>query len=408
VRPKAWLRATALAVAVAIALPLQAFADGPDHGGGSNAALCAALAQVPPQVLAGTPALAALYQGCTGSGGGGESEGESSSSNGLCSSLSSTQLTALQGVSSLSGLLQGCSSSSSQGFSDLGGYGWASAAIGQLAGLNILKGVGNGHFDPGGTLTRAEFAALVTRLFALQAPTTGATSFVDVPAGYWAATDIEAAAPYMSEYKTPGGLAFEPDLPATRIDVAATIGELEVAEGATQLPSASAAAAVWAGFSDGGSVPSGLAAAAAIAIQMGLMKGYPNGAFGVEDPISRAEAAVLLQRVLGAGETMGGGGTLQPSAPAITGISPATGSAGTSVTLTGSGFTSGATVSFGGVAATSVTVSSLTTIVAVAPAGTGTVNVTVTTSAGTSGPAQFTYGCSDQTVSGSVYCSSGS
>jgi RHS repeat-associated protein len=84
--------------------------------------------------------------------------------------------------------------------------------------------------------------------------------------------------------------------------------------------------------------------------------------------------------------------------PTVTGVSPSSGSVsgGTTVTLTGTGFTSGTTVKFGSSAATGVTVSSATSLTAVSPAGTsGTVNVTVTTSAGTSVTSsadQFTYG----------------
>ncbi len=62
---------------------------------------------------------------------------------------------------------------------------------------------------------------------------------------------------------------------------------------------------------------------------------------------------------------------------------PATGK--TSVTITGTNFTSPATVKFGQTLATEVTVHSATSITALSPAGTtGTVDTTVTTSAGTS------------------------
>jgi hypothetical protein len=65
--------------------------------------------------------------------------------------------------------------------------------------------------------------------------------------------------------------------------------------------------------------------------------------------------------------------------PSVDSLGPATGPAagGTPVTVTGTGFASGETVSFGGVAATSVTVNSDTSLTAVAPSGTGTVDVTV-------------------------------
>ncbi len=70
------------------------------------------------------------------------------------------------------------------------------------------------------------------------------------------------------------------------------------------------------------------------------------------------------------------------SAPSVTAVSPNSGPAtgGTAVTITGTNFASGATVSFGGSAATNVKVVSSTSITATAPAhpaGAATVSVTV-------------------------------
>ena len=76
---------------------------------------------------------------------------------------------------------------------------------------------------------------------------------------------------------------------------------------------------------------------------------------------------------------------LLPSAPTVTGISPATGSTlgGTSVTITGTNFTGATSVTFGGSAATNVSVVNATTITATTPAGTaGTASVVVTTPGG--------------------------
>jgi hypothetical protein len=73
--------------------------------------------------------------------------------------------------------------------------------------------------------------------------------------------------------------------------------------------------------------------------------------------------------------------------PAVTGVSPATGSTagGTVVTVTGSGFTGATGVAFGTVAA-SFTVYADGSLVAIAPAqAAGTVDITVTTPSGTSG-----------------------
>src|SRR6185369_11114218 len=73
--------------------------------------------------------------------------------------------------------------------------------------------------------------------------------------------------------------------------------------------------------------------------------------------------------------------TVANPAPTVTSISPNAGTAngGTAVTLTGTGFLAGATVSLGGTTATGVTVVNSTTITATTPAhAAGTVNVVVT------------------------------
>ncbi|MFD5114497.1 MULTISPECIES: IPT/TIG domain-containing protein [unclassified Streptomyces] len=79
------------------------------------------------------------------------------------------------------------------------------------------------------------------------------------------------------------------------------------------------------------------------------------------------------------------------AAPVITVSTPFSGIAGTTVTLTGTGFTGATSVTFGGVPATSFNVVSATQITAVAPAGAGTVQIVVTTSGGTSNGINFTY-----------------
>ncbi|MGI4872855.1 MAG: CehA/McbA family metallohydrolase [Janthinobacterium lividum] len=69
--------------------------------------------------------------------------------------------------------------------------------------------------------------------------------------------------------------------------------------------------------------------------------------------------------------------------PTISSFTPAAGPAGTSVTITGTGFISGATVSFNGTASPQVTLVSATTLRAVAPTGVTTGTLSVTTAGGT-------------------------
>ena len=83
--------------------------------------------------------------------------------------------------------------------------------------------------------------------------------------------------------------------------------------------------------------------------------------------------------------------------PVVGSISPSVGSTDgdTVVTVTGTGFTSDTTVSFGSTAATSINFISANSISATSPAGTGVADVTVTTVGGTSATNNsdhFTYG----------------
>jgi hypothetical protein len=82
--------------------------------------------------------------------------------------------------------------------------------------------------------------------------------------------------------------------------------------------------------------------------------------------------------------------------PTVTKVEPSHGSpgGGTTLTITGTGFTGATAVRFGATSAKSFTVNSATSITAVSPKGKGTVHVTVTTLAGTSPTSaadQFTY-----------------
>lgn len=74
------------------------------------------------------------------------------------------------------------------------------------------------------------------------------------------------------------------------------------------------------------------------------------------------------------------------SAPTVTGVDPSSGSTagGTAITITGTNFTGATGVTIGGVAATSLSVVSSTSITCVTPAGTaGAKDIAVTTTAGT-------------------------
>jgi IPT/TIG domain/Fibronectin type III domain len=100
-----------------------------------------------------------------------------------------------------------------------------------------------------------------------------------------------------------------------------------------------------------------------------------TGSYSATAPVSPSNPWIMQMVAF---RTPSGG----PTAPTVTSVSPNTGSTagGTAVTITGTNFALGATVTFGTAAATSVVVASSTSITAVTPAGTGAATVTVTVS----------------------------
>ena len=333
-----WLRgaaASALAVA-ALSLPLQALAA-PASGSGTCGEI-AALRQQHPQL---EQAYAGLQRAAT-----------------QCASPGGLQ---------------------AAGFSDLGGYAWAQADIDLLQAAGIMQGVGGGRFLPGATLTRAQLAALLQRVFRLGAPASP-TPYTDVSQGFWGYGSVAAAAPFMGQLATPAGPAFAPNLPVTRADVAAAIGRIEVADGLAPLPSAAQARAVWAAFTDGSAVPAALSQYAAVAVRSQLMQGYGNGAFGPGDTLTRAQAAVLLARVLQGGAAIPAASALEGTVQSATASQLVLTVGGAPVTLPAA--PSGVAVTLDGAAATLATLAAGQSAI-VTLSGTGQVTAVEASGAGT-------------------------
>ena len=114
-------------------------------------------------------------------------------------------------------------------------------------------------------------------------------------------------------------------------------------------------------------------------------------------PAGTAGAKDVVLTTIGGSVTKTGGFTFEGTpVPVISSISPTSGptSGGTTITITGTGFTAATSVKFGNAAATSFVVSSATQIAAVTPAGTvgAPLEVSVTTAGGVATlPSAFTY-----------------
>ncbi|WP_107689214.1 S-layer homology domain-containing protein [Coprothermobacter proteolyticus] len=178
-----------------------------------------------------------------------------------------------------------------QTFDDIQGH-WAQHDIELMAGLGIAKGVGDNKFNPDGNVTRAEFVALLVRSFGVPIEPVSETSFKDVPPDAWFAAEVEAA------YK--GGIAigfedgtFRPYAQVNREQIAVFI-----VRAMNWTVEDEEADALLSKFTDQAKISSWAKEAVAVAVQKGIVLGRPDGNFDPQANATRAEAVVMLKRVL--------------------------------------------------------------------------------------------------------------
>jgi hypothetical protein len=228
----------------------------------------------------------------------------------------------------------------SNGFEDVGGYGWAVNAIKQLAKQGIIKGEDKHHFAPGKVITRAQFAALLTRFFNLPKPTGKTQDFVDVPTFSWEYPYVEAAKDYMTAYRSlNGGLAFLPNQPMNRESVAVTLTEILVHENVISMDTPDQVQQVMQYYQDSDQIAPALQTAVATAVTNKLMTGVGDQMFDPLGVLNRAQAAVLLYRVENNLAVAPGSDATASTPPS----GSTTGSATGTVTVTGSSPTPPAT-----------------------------------------------------------------
>lgn len=177
-------------------------------------------------------------------------------------------------------------------FADVQGH-WAQPEIEKWAELGLVNGAG-GQFRPKDAISRAEFIKLANTLFGYQVKSS--ETFTDVGAGEWYAGQVSIArgAGYISGY--PGG-QFKPDVPVTRQEAAQMASRLFTVSKADTTSLAA--------FTDRKSIAAYAQIPLAGLVQAGYIKGFADGTIRPQQPITRAEALVLLDRL--AGEILGSG-----------------------------------------------------------------------------------------------------
>lgn len=161
--------------------------------------------------------------------------------------------------------------STSTPFSDIQNH-WASLFITALAQRGIVSGLPNGTFRPDNSLTRGEFAAIITKAFAKVPKKRQYVPFVDVSSKYWAAAAIQTAYEkgFLSGFPDK---RFRPDNRITRAEVLVSlVTGLELAaklkpELLTELPKI---------YQDAAQIPEYAKNQIAIATSANLVSSFPN------------------------------------------------------------------------------------------------------------------------------------
>lgn len=167
--------------------------------------------------------------------------------------------------------------------------GWAQDAIEMLAGLGVVDGTDNVHYEPNRPITRAELTKILVKALDLPVDETE-TTFNDVSADAWY-VGYTAAAARAGLVKGYEDGSFRPDRLVTREELAAVLVR---GLALTAQPDAETACS----FNDAGMVSPWAKDFIPIVAGCGLVHGYPDGTFQPQGQVTRAECAAMLYRAL--------------------------------------------------------------------------------------------------------------
>ncbi|MCK8487029.1 S-layer homology domain-containing protein [Paenibacillus sp. MBLB2552] len=180
---------------------------------------------------------------------------------------------------------------SERSFSDVQGH-WAKPDIERLASKLIVDGKSDKTFDPEGLVTRAEFAALLTRSLGI-ADTSGGAGFADVTPDVWYAGAAGAAldAGLVTGYEDG---TFRPNEAITREQMAVMIDRAIAFAGESPTEAAAFAAA----FEDAEAISGWARPAVGRLLELHVILGVSENSFAPEAAATRAQCVVMLRHML--------------------------------------------------------------------------------------------------------------
>lgn len=173
-------------------------------------------------------------------------------------------------------------------FKDMKGH-WAKADVEYMAGLELVSGKEEGVFAPDETVTRAEFAVLVTRAMGLSA-VEYENSFFDIVSEDWYSGYVQAAK--TAGYMNGSDGLFRPNDPITREEIAKVIVAAYNGKSGTKLQKGGALY-----FNDIDEVSAWAYDYIVEAVDKGFVAGISEDIFAPKANATRAQAVVMLRRV---------------------------------------------------------------------------------------------------------------
>ncbi|WP_158560724.1 S-layer homology domain-containing protein [Paenibacillus contaminans] len=191
----------------------------------------------------------------------------------------------------------GASVSIGNTFVDLAGH-WAKEDIELLASRGIIDGMDDTHFVPEGKVTRGQFAAMIARAFHLK-ETSAQSPFTDVQPDSWYAKVInEAHAAGIVQGITADRFAPEQDISREEMTVMLVRAGKFVSEGKFKGTGTASNAAPQQIFADERSISEWAIEDVALAVRAGIINGRTEDTFVPQGQASRAEAGVVVKRLL--------------------------------------------------------------------------------------------------------------
>ncbi|SDC03976.1 S-layer homology domain-containing protein [Paenibacillus sp. UNCCL117] len=171
---------------------------------------------------------------------------------------------------------------------------WAGRQIEVAAAKGIVEGRADKQFVPNETVTRAEFAKMIVNTFGLQAPN-ASESFDDVDASDWFQPYVASAVKHgLVNGRSEG--KFEPNGKITRAEMA-TIAARALTS-VKELAAVKDTDAALKGFVDSADINDSLKAGVALSASAGIVVGEEGDKFNPNDNSTRAQAAVVIYRLL--------------------------------------------------------------------------------------------------------------